>query len=171
MAYYWNNNGDVMDREIRRKESTTFFKNLKVLAEKNGLNNVELANILGIQPTYIYKYFSGKTVPREEKFEEMKKSVLDFFDITITDMLDEDFDRIYEETTIVEPIDPLTGQHICVNNEKISELTKEVEKVESTARTEMTSAINKRKEQVARLTKEIEALEQALTLIMADELS
>lgn len=164
MAYYWNKDGNVMDREIRRKESVAFFSNLRFLSERNGLSNKELANVLDIHPTYISKYLNGKTVPREETFEEMKKLATDFFDVSVTELLDRNFKDDY-----VEP----EKEIVVAEPEKVEE-----DRTESTVLNEMVAAINKRKARVAQLSKEIaelnneiESLELAHTLITADKLA
>jgi transcriptional regulator with XRE-family HTH domain len=163
MAYYWNKDGNVMDREIRRKESVAFFTNLRFLSERNGLSNKELANVLDIHPTYIPKYLSGKTVPREETFEEMKRLATDFFDVSVSDLLDGDFKDDY-----VEPEKEIV----------VAEPEKDEDRIESTVPNEIVAAINKRKARVAQLSKEIaelnneiESLELAHTLITADKLA
>lgn len=164
MAYYWNKDGNVMDREIRRKESVAFFNNLRFLSERNGLSNKELANVLDIHPTYISKYLNGKTVPREETFEEMKKLATDFFDVSVTELLDGNFKDDYvepeKEIVVAEPAKA------------------EEDRTESTVPNEIVAAINKRKARVAQLSKEIaelnneiESLELAHTLITADKLA
>ncbi len=152
MAYYWNTNGNVMDREIRRRDSVKFFTNLKTLAEMNGFTYKDLGGVLDINPTYIYKYISGKTVPREDAFESMKKRAADFFDTSVMDIFDGNFEIVEEEPVIAEP---------AVEEDK-EETT--------TVLTEMIEAINKRKERVAQLTKEIAALEQAMALMKADDI-
>jgi len=164
MAYYWNKDGNVMDREIRRKESVAFFNNLRFLSERNGLSNKELANVLDIHPTYISKYLNGKTVPREETFEEMKRLATDFFDVSVTELLDRNFKDDY-----VEP----EKEIVVAEPEKVEE-----DRTESTVLNEMVAAINKRKARVAQLSKEIaelnneiESLELAHTLITADKLA
>ena len=152
MAYYWNKDGNVMDREIRRNESKAFFNNLRYLAEQNGLTNKELANVLDIHPSYISKYLSGNTVPREDAFESMKRHAMDFFDISANKIIDGDFEEDHEEVVTAEPV-------------KVEE-----DRTESNVLNEMIAAINKRRERVAQLQKEIDALEQALTLMKEDNI-
>lgn len=153
MAYYWNKNGNVMDREMRREESKAFFTNLRQLADRNELTNKELASVLDISLASMYNYLGGDVVPREEAFESMKRRAVDFFDISITELLSGNFDDNREEVITAEPVEV------------------EEDRTESTVLTEMLSAINKRKAQVAKLQKEIDALENALTLMQADKLS
>ncbi len=152
MAYYWNKDGNVMDREIRRNESKAFFTNVKYLAEQNGLTNKELASVLDIHPTLLWKYLSGNTVPREDTFESAKKHAMDFFDISGTELVDGNFEGTHEEVVTAEPV-------------KVEE-----DRREPNVLNEMVAAINKRKERVAQLQKEIDALEQALTLMKADNI-
>ena len=152
MAYYWNKDGNVMDREIRRKESVAFFTNVKDLAEKNGLNNKELANVLDINPASLWKYLNGYTVPREDSFESFKRNAMNFFDISGTELVDGTFKEVHEEVVTAEPI------------------KEEEDGTESTVLNEMINAINKRKERVAQLQKEIDALEHALTLMKAEDI-
>lgn len=151
MAYYWNKDGNVMDREIRRKESVAFFTNLKKLAEKNGLTNKELASVLDINTASLWKYLNGNTVPREDSFESLKRHAMDFFDISGTALIDGDFEEDHEEVVIAKPM-------------------MDEDRRDSTVLNEMVAAINKRREHVAQLQKEIDALEQALTLMKADNI-
>lgn len=164
MAYYWNKDGNVMDREIRRNESKAFFTNVKYLADKNGLTNKELASVLDIHPTLLWKYLSGNTVPREDTFESAKKHAMDFFDISGTELVDGTFNEVHEEV-IAEP----------AKEEIIAEPVKEEEdRTNSFAadwtETAMRVAINKRRDQIMQLQKEMEALEQALALMKADNI-
>ena len=164
MAYYWNKDGNVMDREIRRNESKAFFTNVKYLADKNGLTNKELASVLDIHPTLLWKYLSGNTVPREDTFESAKKHAMDFFDISGTELVDGTFNEVHEEV-IAEP----------AKEEIIAEPVKEEEdRTNSFAadwtETAMRVAINKRRDQIRQLQKEMEALEQALALMKADNI-
>ena len=164
MAYYWNKDGNVMDREIRRNESKAFFTNVKCLADKNGLTNKELASVLDIHPTLLWKYLSGNTVPREDTFESAKKHAMDFFDISGTELVDGTFNEVHEEV-IAEP----------AKEEIIAEPVKEEEdRTNSFAadwtETAMRVAINKRRDQIRQLQKEMEALEQALALMKADNI-
>ena len=150
MAYYWNKDGNVMDREIRRKESVAFFANVKYLADKNGLTNKELASVLDIHPTLLWKYIGGNTVPREDTFESIKKHAMDFFDISGTELIDGTFKEVREEVVTAEPV-------------KVEE-----DRSESSVNTEILAAINKRKERAAQLQEEISTLENALTLIQEE---
>ena len=160
MAYYWNKDGNVMDREIRRKESVAFFNNLRFLSERNGLSNKELANVLDIHPTYIPKYLSGKTVPREETFEEMKRLATDFFDVSVTELLDTNFKDDY-----VEP----EKEIVVAEPEKVEE-----DRTKSFAadwtETAMEMAIRQRRDRIVQLQTEIDALELALTLMKEDQI-
>lgn len=160
MAYYWNKDGNVMDREIRRKESVAFFNNLRFLSERNGLSNKELANVLDINPTYIFKYFSGKTVPREDSFEEMKKLATDFFDVSVSELLDANFKDDY-----VEP----EKEIVVAEPEKVEE-----DRTKSFAadwtETAMKMAIRQRRDRIVQLQEEIDALELALTLMREDQI-
>ena len=164
MAYYWNKDGNVMDREIRRKESVAFFNNLRFLSERNGLSNKELANVLDIHPTYISKYLNGKTVPREETFEEMKKLATDFFDVSVSELLDanfkDDYYRFYAEPE---------KEIVVAEPEKVEE-----DRTKSFAtdwtETAMEMAIRQRRDRIVQLQTEIDALELALTLMKEDQI-
>lgn len=157
MAYYWSKNGCVMDRESRRNESKAFFTNLRRLAERNDLTNNELANVLGISPTYISKYIRGDIVPREEAFESIKKHAIDFFDMSVTDIINGDFEEDHEEVVVAEP-----------------EKEKEEDGTNSFAiewtETAMRLAIQQRRDRITLLEKEIDALELALTLMKEDQI-
>ena len=155
MAYYWRKDGCVMDRESRRNESKAFFTNLRLLAERNDLTNNELANVLGISPTYISKYIRGDIVPREEAFESIKKHAIDFFDMSVTDIINGDFEKDHEETVVAEP-------------EKEEDRTNSFT-IEWTE-TAMRVAIQQRRDRIAQLEKEIDALELALTLMKEDQI-
>ena len=155
MAYYWNKDGNVMDREIRRNESKAFFNNLRYLAEQNGLTNKELANVLDIHPSYISKYLSGNTVPREDAFESMKKHAMDFFDISAAKIIDGDFEEDHEEV-IAEPVKVEEDR----TNSFAADWTE----------TAMQMAIRQRRERIVQLQKEIDALELALTLMREDQI-
>ena len=155
MAYYWNKDGNVMDREIRRKESVAFFTNVKSIAEKNGLNNKELAQVLGVHPTLLYKYLGGIVVPREDGFETMKKHAVDFFDVSITELIDGNVSTKYEKVVTEEPT-----KEEDRTNPNITEWTDAAMRV----------AINQRKDRIARLQMEIDALELALTLMKDDHI-
>lgn len=153
MAYYWNKDGNVMDREIRRKESVAFFANVKYLADKNGLTNKELASVLDIHPTLLWKYIGGNTVPREDTFESMKKHAMDFFDISGTELVDGTFKEVREEVVTAEPV------------------KKEEDRTNSDVlNMEMRVAIQQRRDKIAQLQKEIDALELALTLMKEDHI-
>ena len=156
MAYYWNKDGNVMDREIRRKESVAFFTNVKHLAEKNGLTNKELASVLDIHPTLLWRYLGGNTVPREETFESMKRHAMDFFDISGTELVDGTFEEDHEEVVTAEPVKEEEDRA----NSFAADWTE----------TAMRVAINKRRDQIMQLQKEMEALEQALELMKADNI-
>lgn len=153
MAYYWNKDGNVMDREIRRKESVSFFTNVKYLADKNGLTNKELASVLDIHPTLLWRYLGGNTVPREETFESLKKHAMDFFDISGTELVDGTFKEVREEVVTAEPV-----------KEEEDSTKSEVLNVE------MRVAIQQRRDKIAQLQKEIDALELALTLMKEDHI-
>ena len=153
MAYYWNKDGNVMDREIRRKESVAFFANVKYLADKNGLTNKELASVLDIHPTLLWKYIGGNTVPREDTFESIKKHAMDFFDISGTELVDGTFKEVREEVVTAEPV------------------KKEEDRTNSDVlNMEMRVAIQQRRDKIAQLQKEIDALELALTLMKEDHI-
>lgn len=153
MAYYWNKDGNVMDREIRRKECVAFFANVKYLADKNGLTNKELASVLDIHPTLLWKYIGGNTVPREETFESMKRHAMDFFDISGTELIDGTFKEVREEVVTAEPV---KVEEDRTNSEVLN--------------TEMRVAIQQRRDRIAQLQKEIDALELALTLMKEDHI-
>lgn len=155
MAYYWRKDGYVMDREGRRNESKAFFTNLRHLAEINDLTNNELATVLGISPTYISKYVKGDVVPREEAFESIKKHAIDFFDMSVTEIINGDFEKDHEEVVVAEP-------------------EKEEDRTDSFT-TEWTEtairlAIQQRRDRIAQLQKEIDALELTLTLMKEDHI-
>ena len=156
MAYYWNKDGNVMDREIRRKESAAFFANVKYLANKNGLTNKELASVLDIHPTLLWKYIGGNTVPREDTFESIKRHAMDFFDISGTELVDGNFEEDHEEVVTAEPVKEEEDR----TNSFAADWTE----------TAMRVAINKRRDQIMQLQKEMEALEQALALMKADNI-
>lgn len=153
MAYYWNKDGNVMDREIRRKESVAFFANVKYLADKNGLTNKELASVLDIHPTLLWKYVGGNTVPREDTFESIKKHAMDFFDISGTELIDGTFKEVCEEVVTAEPV---KVEEDRTNSDVLNY--------------EMRTAIQQRRDKIAQLQKEIDALELALTLMKADHI-
>lgn len=156
MAYYWNKDGNVMDREIRRNESKAFFSNLRYLAEQNGLTNKELANVLDIHPSYISKYLSGNTVPREDTFESMKRHAMDFFDISANKIIDGDFEETHEEVVTAEPVKVEEDR----TNSFAADWTE----------TAMQMAIRQRRDRIVQLQKEIDALELALTLMREDQI-
>ena len=153
MAYYWNKDGNVMDREIRRKESIAFFANVKYLADKNGLTNKELASVLDIHPTLLWKYIGGNTVPREDTFESIKKHAMDFFDISGTELVDGTFKEVREEVVTAEPV---KEEEDRTNSDVLN--------------MEMRVAIQQRRDKIAQLQKEIDALELALTLMKEDHI-
>ena len=153
MAYYWNKDGNVMDREIRRKESVAFFANVKYLADKNGLTNKELASVLDIHPTLLWKYIGGNTVPREDTFESIKKHAMDFFDISGTELVDGTFKEVREEVVTAEPV---KEEEDSTNSDVLN--------------MEMRVAIQQRRDKIAQLQKEIDALELALTLMKEDHI-
>ena len=153
MAYYWNKDGNVMDREIRRKESVAFFANVKYLADKNGLTNKELASVLDIHPTLLWKYIGGNTVPREDTFESIKRHAMDFFDISGTELIDGTFKEVREEVVTAEP-------------EKVEEDRTNSDVLDM----EMRVAIQQRRDRIAQLQKEIDALELALMLMREDHI-
>lgn len=153
MAYYWNKDGNVMDREIRRKESVAFFANVKYLADKNGLTNKELASVLDIHPTLLWKYIGGNTVPREDTFESIKKHAMDFFDISGTELVDGTFKEVREEVVTAEPV---KEEEDRTNSDVLN--------------MEMRVAIQQRRDKIAQLQKEIDALELALTLMKEDHI-
>lgn len=152
MAYYWNKDGNVMDREIRRNESMAFFANVKNLAEQNGLTNKELSSVLDINPTQLWKYINGNTVPREDSFESLKKHAMDFFDISGTELVDGNFQEKRDKVVVAEPIKEEDSTKSDVLNY------------------EMRTAIQQRRDRIAQLQKEIDALEQALTLMKEDNI-
>ena len=154
MAYYWNKDGNVMDREIRRKESVAFFKNVKYLADKNGLTNKELSSVLDIHPTLLWKYIGGNTVPREDTFESIQRHAMDFFDISGTELIDWTFKEVREEVVTAEP----------VKEEKEDRTKSDVLNIE------MSVAIQQRRDKIAQLQKEIDALELALSLMREDHI-
>lgn len=177
MAYYWNKDGNVMDREIRRNESKAFFNNLRYLAEQNGLTNKELANVLDIHPSYISKYVSGNTVPREEAFESMKRHAMDFFDISANKIIDGDFEEDHEEVVTAEPVkeEEDRADSFAVDwKETAMKVKEEEDRANSFAadwtETAMRVAINKRRDQIAQLQIEMDALERALELMKADNI-
>jgi len=153
MAYYWNKDGNVMDREIRRKESVAFFANVKYLADKNSLTNKELASVLDIHPTLLWKYIGGNTVPREDTFESIKKHAMDFFDISGTELVDGTFKEVREEVVTAEPV---KEEEDRTNSDVLN--------------MEMRVAIQQRRDKIAQLQKEIDALELALTLMKEDHI-
>ena len=153
MAYYWNKDGNVMDREIRRKESVAFFANVKYLADKNGLTNKELASVLDIHPTLLWKYIGGNTVPREDTFESIKKHAMDFFDISGTELVDGTLKEVREEVVTAEPV---KEEEDSTNSDVLN--------------MEMRVAIQQRRDKIAQLQKEIDALELALTLMKEDHI-
>ena len=158
MAYYWNKDGNVMDREIRRKESVAFFTNVKHLADENGLTNKELASVLDIHPTLLWKYLGGYIVPREDTFESVKRHAMDFFDISGTELVDGTFEEVSEEPVIAEPIKEEEDKD--KTNPDATEWTNAA----------MRLAINQRRDRIVQLQKEIDALELALTLMKEDHI-
>lgn len=156
MAYYWNKDGNVMDREIRRKESVAFFANVKYLAEKNGLTNKELASVLDIHPTLLWKYIGGNTVPREDTFESIKRHAMDFFDISGTELVDGTFKEVKEICEEVVTAEPVKVEEDSIKSEVLDY--------------EMRVAIQQRRDHIAQLQKEIDALELALALMKADHI-
>ena len=157
MAYYWNKDGNVMDREIRRNESKAFFTNVKYLADKNGLTNKELSSVLDIHPTLLWKYLSGNTVPREDTFESVKRHAMDFFDISGTALVDGNFEKeTREEVAIEEPVK--------VEDDRTDSFAADW------TETAMEMAIRQRRDRIVQLQKEIDALELALTLMREDQI-
>lgn len=177
MAYYWNKDGNVMDREIRRKESVAFFTNVKHLADKNGLTNKELASVLDIHPTLLWKYLGGNTVPREDTFESAKRHAMDFFDISGTELVDGTFEEDHEEVVTADPVkeEEDRADSFAVDwKETAMRVKEEEDRANSFAadwtETAMRVAINKRRDQIAQLQIEMDALERALALMKADNI-
>lgn len=151
MAYFYDKDGNVMEREHRRNECMAFMKNVRFLAKENNISYGELAEMLGKNENLLGKYLKGDVIPREGSFDDMVVRASDLFDISGVNLKNRNFIDNYETEPVVET------KEISTTNDEEGNTNIVIDRI--------VSRINEKRAMIMQLDQEIKALESALDVV------